>query len=73
MKLLEEMKKSGVKANGQTYICLLNAFASTGHIDRVYAFKLPYFVQTMVLSFDIFSQNICFNFENNIGMQLSVT
>ncbi|MQM01745.1 hypothetical protein Taro_034498 [Colocasia esculenta] len=35
--LLEEMKANGVKPNGQTYICLLNAYAATGRTDRVYA------------------------------------
>ncbi|KAK6913049.1 Pentatricopeptide repeat [Dillenia turbinata] len=35
--ILEEMKKNEVKPNGQTYICLLNAFAATGRLDRVYA------------------------------------
>ncbi|KAJ8645794.1 hypothetical protein MRB53_007542 [Persea americana] len=37
IQLLEDMKRSGVKPNGQTYICLLNACAATGRIDRVYA------------------------------------
>uniref|UniRef100_A0A1D1XUV5 Pentatricopeptide repeat-containing protein At4g35850, mitochondrial n=1 Tax=Anthurium amnicola TaxID=1678845 RepID=A0A1D1XUV5_9ARAE len=35
--LLEEMKINGVKPNGQTYICLLNAYAASGRTDRVYA------------------------------------
>ncbi|CAN6447450.1 unnamed protein product [Victoria cruziana] len=37
IQLLEEMKRSGVKPTGQTYICLLNACAAAGHVDRVYA------------------------------------
>ncbi|XP_077227700.1 pentatricopeptide repeat (PPR) superfamily protein [Tasmannia lanceolata] len=37
IQLLDEMKRLGVKPTGQTYICLLNAFAATGRIDRVYA------------------------------------
>ncbi|OVA20559.1 Pentatricopeptide repeat [Macleaya cordata] len=37
VRILEEMKKNEVKPNGQTYICLLNACAATGRIDRVYA------------------------------------
>ncbi|WMV13314.1 hypothetical protein MTR67_006699 [Solanum verrucosum] len=35
--ILEEMKRFEVKPTGQTYICLLNAFAMTGRVDRVYA------------------------------------
>jgi hypothetical protein len=34
-KLLEEMKAHGVKLKGETYICLLNALASTGQTDQV--------------------------------------
>ncbi|KAH9610496.1 hypothetical protein KSS87_009386 [Heliosperma pusillum] len=37
IQILEEMKRSEVKPTGQTYICLLNACAVTGRIDRVYA------------------------------------
>ncbi|KAF3790138.1 Pentatricopeptide repeat-containing protein [Nymphaea thermarum] len=37
VQLLEEMKRSGVKPTGQTYICLLNACAAAGRVDRVYA------------------------------------
>nr|CAD1829649.1 unnamed protein product [Ananas comosus var. bracteatus] len=37
IKLLEEMKKHGVKLKGETYICLLNALAATGRTDQVYA------------------------------------
>ncbi|KAH0667535.1 hypothetical protein KY290_003333 [Solanum tuberosum] len=33
--ILEEMKRFEVKPTGQTYICLLNAFAMTGRVDRV--------------------------------------
>ncbi|KAK6928405.1 Pentatricopeptide repeat [Dillenia turbinata] len=33
--ILEEMKKNEVKPNGQTYICLLNAFAATGQLDPI--------------------------------------
>jgi len=36
MKILEEMKCMEVKPNVQTYICLLNACAAGGRIDRVY-------------------------------------
>lgn len=35
-KLLEEMKRHGVKLKGETYICLLNACAATGRTDKVY-------------------------------------
>ncbi|GLT57366.1 hypothetical protein SLA2020_303440 [Shorea laevis] len=35
--MLEEMKKSEVKPNAQTFICLLNACAAAGRLDRVYA------------------------------------
>ncbi|XP_019263857.1 PREDICTED: pentatricopeptide repeat-containing protein At4g35850, mitochondrial-like isoform X3 [Nicotiana attenuata] len=35
--LLEEMKRFEVKPTGQTYICLLNACAAAGQVDRVYA------------------------------------
>ncbi|KAG4911985.1 hypothetical protein JHK82_052572 [Glycine max] len=35
--ILEEMKCMEVKPNIQTYICLLNACAADGRIDRVYA------------------------------------
>jgi hypothetical protein len=31
------MKKSEVKPNAQTFICLLNACAAAGRLDRVYA------------------------------------
>lgn len=41
MKLLEEMKVNGVKPNGQTYICLLNACAASGRTDRVYVLLVP--------------------------------
>lgn len=37
VQILEEMKRNEVKPNGQTYICLLNAFAATGRLDQVYA------------------------------------
>ncbi|XP_074291095.1 pentatricopeptide repeat-containing protein At4g35850, mitochondrial [Silene latifolia] len=37
IQILEEMKRSEVKPTGQTYICLLNACAVTGRIDRVHA------------------------------------
>ncbi|KAK4477354.1 hypothetical protein RD792_016575 [Penstemon davidsonii] len=37
IRLLDEMKRSEVKPTGQTYICLLHAFAATGRLDRVYA------------------------------------
>ncbi|KAF8378196.1 hypothetical protein HHK36_029533 [Tetracentron sinense] len=37
IQILEEMKKNEVKPTGQTYICLLNACAATGRLDRVYA------------------------------------
>ncbi|KAK9705031.1 hypothetical protein RND81_07G028100 [Saponaria officinalis] len=37
IKILDEMKRNEVKPTGQTYICLLNACAITGRIDRVYA------------------------------------
>uniref|UniRef100_A0A5B6YY62 Uncharacterized protein n=2 Tax=Davidia involucrata TaxID=16924 RepID=A0A5B6YY62_DAVIN len=37
VRIFEEMKKYEVKPTGQTYICLLNAFAATGRLDRVYA------------------------------------
>lgn len=33
--LLEEMKAHDVKLKGETYICLLNALASTGQTDQV--------------------------------------
>ncbi|XP_057955034.1 pentatricopeptide repeat-containing protein At4g35850, mitochondrial [Malania oleifera] len=35
--ILEEMKINEVKPTGQTYICLLNAYAASGRLDRVYA------------------------------------
>ncbi|GAB2299080.1 hypothetical protein Dimus_033151 [Dionaea muscipula] len=35
--IFEEMKQNEVKPTGQTYICLLNAFAATGRLDQVYA------------------------------------
>lgn len=35
--ILEEMKINQVKPTGQTYICLLNACAAVGRVDRVYA------------------------------------
>ncbi|KAF6149553.1 hypothetical protein GIB67_003701 [Kingdonia uniflora] len=37
VRILDEMKINLVKPNGQTYICLLNACAASGRIDRVYA------------------------------------
>ncbi|PIA51557.1 hypothetical protein AQUCO_01100422v1 [Aquilegia coerulea] len=37
IRILEEMKHNKVKPNGQTYICLLNACAATGRLDRVNA------------------------------------
>lgn len=37
LKIFEEMKKYGVKPNGQTYVCLLNACAAGGQSDQVYA------------------------------------
>ncbi|KDP46389.1 hypothetical protein JCGZ_10229 [Jatropha curcas] len=37
VKLLEEMKIYEVKPNGQTYVCLLNACAAAGRLDRVRA------------------------------------
>lgn len=40
LKILEEMKCMEVKPNIQTYICLLNACAADGRIDRVYAIIL---------------------------------
>lgn len=30
------MKKSEVKPNAQTFVCLLNACATAGRLDRVY-------------------------------------
>lgn len=36
MKILEEMKRFEVKPTGQTFICLLNAYAASGRLDRVY-------------------------------------
>lgn len=36
-RIFEEMKNLGVKPTGQTFICLLNAYAATGRVDRVYA------------------------------------
>lgn len=35
------MKNDQVKPNGQTYVCLLNACAAAGRIDRVYVPSLP--------------------------------
>lgn len=37
IQILEEMKRNEVKPTGQTYICLLNACAATGRLDRVSA------------------------------------
>ncbi|OAY25633.1 pentatricopeptide repeat-containing protein At4g35850, mitochondrial [Manihot esculenta] len=37
VQILEEMKKYEVKPNGQTYVCLLNACAAAGRLERVYA------------------------------------
>lgn len=37
VQILEEMKRNEVKPTGQTYICLLNAFAANGRLDQVYA------------------------------------
>ncbi|KAM7509199.1 hypothetical protein LguiA_019652 [Lonicera macranthoides] len=36
-RILEEMKRFEVKPTGQTFICLLNAYAASGRLDRVYA------------------------------------
>ncbi|KAL6960514.1 hypothetical protein U1Q18_038278 [Sarracenia purpurea var. burkii] len=36
-RILEEMKRYEVKPTGQTFICLLNACAAAGRLDRVYA------------------------------------
>ncbi|KAI3761906.1 hypothetical protein L1987_52329 [Smallanthus sonchifolius] len=36
-RIFEEMKKSEVKPNGQTFICLINACAAAGRLDQVYA------------------------------------
>ncbi|KAG9144181.1 hypothetical protein Leryth_021397 [Lithospermum erythrorhizon] len=36
-KLLEQMKVFEIKPTGQTFICLLNACAASGRLDRVYA------------------------------------
>ena len=44
LKLLEEMKKNEVKPNGQTYVCLLNACAAAGRLDRVYAISYLLFL-----------------------------
>ncbi|KAL8097706.1 hypothetical protein AgCh_030720 [Apium graveolens] len=35
--ILEEMKQFGVKPTGETFICLLGAYAIAGRLDRVYA------------------------------------
>lgn len=37
IRILEEMKRNEVKPTGQTFICLLNACAASGSLDRVYA------------------------------------
>lgn len=37
IKLLEEMKRHGVKLKGESYICLLNVCAAAGRTDQVYA------------------------------------
>ncbi|CAH9115372.1 unnamed protein product [Cuscuta europaea] len=37
IRVLEEMKRYGVKPSGQTYVCLLNACAAEGRLERVYA------------------------------------
>lgn len=37
IQILEEMKRYEVKPTGQTFICLLNACAAAGRLDRVYA------------------------------------
>ncbi|KAF7117059.1 hypothetical protein RHSIM_RhsimUnG0006400 [Rhododendron simsii] len=36
IQILEEMKRYEVKPTGQTFICLLNACAAAGRLDRVY-------------------------------------
>jgi hypothetical protein len=49
LKILDEMKNSGVKPNGQTYICLLNACAAAGRLDPVYV------ISSLVCIFSPFS------------------
>lgn len=36
------MKRYEVKPTGQTFICLLNACAAAGRLDRVYGTKIPW-------------------------------
>ncbi|KAE9449055.1 hypothetical protein C3L33_19042, partial [Rhododendron williamsianum] len=42
IQILEEMKRYEVKPTGQTFICLLNACAAAGRLDRVYGTKIPW-------------------------------
>ncbi|KAH0900712.1 hypothetical protein HID58_040215 [Brassica napus] len=37
IRVFDEMKRYDVKPNGQTFVCLLNACAVSGHLDLVYA------------------------------------
>ena len=63
------MKQYEVKPNAQTFVCLLNACAAAGRLDRVYVtsfYKLSYWAPWYVL---VQNYNLHFNVA---GMQLFV-
>lgn len=57
LKILDEMKNSGVKPNGQTYICLLNACAAAGRLDPVYVIS-PWFASFLLFHLDHHAQSL---------------
>lgn len=64
------MKKSEVKPNAQTFVCLLNACAAAGRLDRVYVtFFYEFSHWPTLLHFLLQNYKLHFNM---IGMQLFV-
>lgn len=63
-KILEDMKKFDVKPKVQTYMCLLNACAATGHLDRVYAssFMLWLFLVLLIRTHSSYPDNYVFHY-----------
>ncbi|XP_048230313.1 pentatricopeptide repeat-containing protein At4g35850, mitochondrial isoform X1 [Ricinus communis] len=50
VQILEEMKINEVKPNGQTYVCLLNACAAAGRLDRVYDISFLVYLSSFPIS-----------------------
>lgn len=64
------MKKSEVKPNAQTFVCLLNACAAAGRLDRVYVtFCYEFSYWPTLVHFLLQHYKLHFNM---IGMQLFV-